>query len=257
MNPFVKSSLLSLGGVVLFAGAFVGFAKLRGAEWHEIAVIGAFFPKPPEGEPDPSLAEADHESGHEPGATAEVPPVAREHEPARKPPPEVRSARLSLLDAFSLESPYTSSQLQALADSLEAKNREAEQRLAAIAEQEQLIADRMEALNEHQGALQELRAKLERMQEELRVRSEELEKDSSLRETREAEEWRARGKLFEEGEAEQLAKRLLAYAADDAAKILVTLEPERARELLDALPEAQWQAYAEAYSEATARASAR
>jgi hypothetical protein len=59
------------------------------------------------------------------------------------------------------------------------------------------------------------------------------------------------GPFFAEGDISDLAKRLVGYEAPAAAKILAKLSPERARELLDALPTAKWREYAEAYIAAT------
>ena len=62
-----------------------------------------------------------------------------------------------------------------------------------------------------------------------------------------------RGKA--DGETELLVKRLAGFTPEEGAEILVRLDPVRAKELLDALPPANWRDFAEAYARATSASS--
>ena len=53
-----------------------------------------------------------------------------------------------------------------------------------------------------------------------------------------------------EGETEVLIQRLAGFSPEESAKILIRLTPARAKELLDALPNARWREFAEAYARA-------
>jgi len=230
MNPIIKMTLVALGSAVGFVGAFTGFSLALGAKGHEIAIIGGLFPEPPEQE----IAEGDR--------TPEPPPEipASMRRPARK-------AGIGVLDVFSIESPYSSAELNELAETLESKLREVELRLQTVAERESRADDREQFLNERYAELQELRNDLEQWETELRLRSAEVVRDEAARAERERQSWARLSKLFEKGDAGEQGERLLGYPPDEAALILQQLKPARAQELLENVPRESWKDYAEAY----------
>ena len=48
MKPAVQYSLIGVGALALFSGAYIGFAMVKGAPMHELPVFGALFPAAPE-----------------------------------------------------------------------------------------------------------------------------------------------------------------------------------------------------------------
>ena len=229
MNPLIKIALVAIGSGAGFVGAFTGFSLALGAKGHEVAIIGGLFPQPPE-------EVADGEETPEP--PPEIPASMRR--PARK-------AGIGVLDVFSIDSPYSSAELDELAQTLERKLREVELRLETVAEREARADDREQFLTERYAGLQELRTALEVWETELSQRAAEVARDETARAERESQSWSRLSKLFEKGDASEQGVRLLSYPADEAARILQQLKPTRAQELLDNVPSDSWKEYAEAY----------
>jgi hypothetical protein len=226
MKKIARTSLWAGVGLVGFTLAYVAFALVLGAQPHQIPVAGALFPAPPDEQ-----------------ASSSPPPA-----PGPSPRPEkVQKAELGLLDVFQVPSPYSSSELERLVDELELKRRELDQRLDELAEREKRASERAEFLDEQYAELQRLRIGLEQWENELEQRQAEVERDEAAKAERDAESWTKLGKLFADGDAAESGKRLVGYGAQDAAKILHTLKPSRAKELLDALPAERWKEFAEAY----------
>ncbi len=231
MNKVVKLVAIGLGANALFAVAFVGSALMRGAAFHEIPVIG-------------KLAQAPEAT---PAGPAEELPAPGELQP-EKPFPPRRAAQAGVFDVFRLQSPYSNRELAKLVDELKGKILEADLRLADLEEQEEHLAERQEVLDEQFRTLQRMRTDLEEFEAELEARSAEIARDEASAAQRGQERWSTLAGLFAEGDPEELSTRLQDYAPGDAARILHALPEERARQLLAALPEAQWKDYAEAYS---------
>ena len=223
MNKLVKMSLIALGASAGFLGAFVGFSRALGAQWHEIAIVGSLFTPPPEE-----------------GETPE-PVVIIKREKAMRP------AGIGVLDVFQIESPYTTSELDELVGTLEAKLGEVNQRLLELDEREGRANDRATFLDEQYATLNKLRTGLETWENELRQREVEVERDEAARAAREAESWTRLAKLFEKGDVGEQSQRLLSYSPEEAAELLFRLKPARAQELLEQLEGDNWKQYAEAY----------
>jgi hypothetical protein len=246
LKPSVlKPLLIGFGGVLLFCGAFVGFATWRGAELHELPWIGLLFPLPED-----DLGDLATHPDAPPRAETSRPPRPQADPPRPRSEP-AKVARASLLDAFTLEPPYSAAELQTLVDALKESHHEAELRLEAIAAREAAVEAREAAVADKEQELVELKARLDAMTQgsgapdRVRSKAEELEELA----------WSAKSALFAEGDVEPLATRLLGYPAIEAARILAGLPPERAQELLAALPESKWREYAEAYASARALAT--
>ena len=229
MNKAVKLAAIGLGANALFATTFVGFALMRGAALHEIPLIGKLAAAPTEVEP------------------ATEPPGPEQLDP-EKPFPPVRTANAGVFDVFRLEAPYSGRELSKLVDELKSKRMEVERRLAELETLDEHLAERQRVLDEQFRTLQQMRTGLEEFEAELEARAAEVARDEASREQRGAARWSTLAGLFEEGDAEELSTRLMEYEPADAARVLKALPDERARQLLGALPEAQWKDYAEAYS---------
>jgi hypothetical protein len=220
-------ALIGLGALELFLAAMVAFAHVLDAELARLPLIGALFPADvPPAEPAGAQPEPSPDAITEPG----------------------RLARLGVLESFSMESPYSASELAELVGELKRRRDEIELRHAELDEREARLESRAELLDEKYADLRELFARLEERAAELDMRAAEIQRDETAASEREASGWRTLAQLFADGEPEDLSARLLGYEPADAARILNQLEPDRAKELLDALPPERWQPYAEAYS---------
>lgn len=247
MNKVATYSLIGAGALALFSAAYIGFAKMHGAPMHELPVFGALFPAPEK----PAESEAPVGDEHASAATEPAPP---EHTEAPKPAPaaQLREQKADLFSMFQLQSPYSADELRALVDGLKTKNQEAERRLAEMTAKEELVRDRLETIAEREKSLERIKTELDQKERELTAREEEVKSEEQKKSDSEEKSAKALGALFGEGEVEVLAPRLASYGAKEAARILVTLDPERAKELLDALPQARWREFAEAYTKLVA-----
>lgn len=226
MSRLFEIAVLALGGLSLFAVSFLGFALSAGVPLKDLAVVGSLLPDRP------------------PPAPAALPA------PAPVTPPtdaEVVAAHLGLLGIWSLESPFDAGELEALASRLQAKEHDLDRRLEEARERQSYLEDRGETLGEQHAELERIRQELEAYRRELDLREEELRGDEQAAARREAASWEGTARLFRDGDASDLAERLVQFDPADAARILRSLEEDRAAELLDALPQKDWKSYADAY----------
>lgn len=230
MNKGLKIGLIAGGGALAFTFAYVAFALVLGVQPHQIPLVGKVFPAPPETPADsaPTVAEDEPKSAPQPAQGAQV-------------------ASIGLLDVFQIESPYSGSELETLVSDLKRKSKEFDQRLSELSERERRTAERSEFLDEQYAQLQRLRTGLEEWENELEQRQAEVKRDEKARVEREEESWAKLGKLFAEGDAAEQGKRLAAYTPEQAARILVTMKPARAKELLDNVGADKWKEFADAY----------
>jgi flagellar motility protein MotE (MotC chaperone) len=230
MNTAIKSVAFALGGSTLFVGSMVGFARMQGAEWHELPLLGRAFPSPPAQE------------------TSPVAPI-QSPEPTTPTPPklEARTAQLGVLDVFRIESPWTAAEIDQFVSEMKARKLELEQRLQALDAREQKLDHRSKLLDEQYAVLKDLRAELERWKAELEQRAAEIENAKQAKDSRDEAGWAQLAKLFEKGDPAELSTRLRSYSPPEAAKILARLKPARAQELLNGLSGAEWKEYADAY----------
>jgi len=228
MKKSVKYTLIGLGVLELFVAALFGFAILLGAQMHRLPLVGAMFPDPAQVE-----SPADHEAP--PKEAVDV-------------PPKPLVAKLGVLETFSMQAPYSSSELKKLVEDLKAKDRELELRQGNLNQRESILDQRAELLDERYADLRELFARLEERAAELDLREAEIERAEDAKAAREEQSWDTLSQLFADGDAEELSGKLLGYEPEQAARLLQRLDPDRAKELLEALPEERWRAYAEAFS---------
>jgi hypothetical protein len=225
MNKGAKTGLIAGGGLLGFTFAYVAFALVLGVQPSDIPLIGKAFPSPAEPKQEMQVASA----------------------PAPEPALRVQTASLGLLDVFQIESPYSSKELESLVGDLKRKSKEYDERLAELGERERRSAERAEFLDEQYAQLQRLRTGLEEWENELQQRQVEVQRDERARAEREAESWAKLGKLFSEGDAAEQGKRLAAYTPEEAARVLQSMKPARAKELLDNVGADKWKEFADAY----------
>lgn len=228
MNKGVKIGLMAGGGLVGFTVAYAAFALLMGVQPHALPLIGKAFPTPP---------------GEEQQTTT-TPPV---NDPAQTAPRQTQTAGIGLLDVFQIESPYSPKELEQLVGDLKRKSKEYDQRLLELSERERRAAERSEFLDEQYAQLQRLRTGLEQWEGELTQRGTEIKRDEQARIEREEESWAKLGKLFAEGDASEQGKRMASYTPEQAARILQSMKPARAKELLDNVGADKWKEFADAY----------
>lgn len=238
MKPLVQKILLGVGGVGLFAVAFVGFAAMSGAPTHQLPVVGRFFeePAPAEGEGEGDETAAAEEEGLKA-------PVARGND-------ALAESNTTALGAFVLPSPYSAQELSKLEQELETALRQAGSRLANIAERERRLDEEERRLSEHQEQLETFRNQLEAYELELRGREEELARDEQVAEEREQQSWNEISTFFESGDPKKLVDKLAQFSPEEAAKILRSLDPETASGLINALPTEKYREYLDAYRKA-------
>lgn len=231
MKKLLLPAALVLGAVVLFAVAFLGFAWMRAEGPHELPLIGGLFPVPEKAAED-------------------------EDELAQAPRVEVEAADragLGLIDVFRIDSPIAKDELATLATTLKSRLSALDARQAELELGEARLAERAQLLDEQMATINGLRTELERWQTELEQRQAEVRRDESAADERDAESWSKLAKLFEKGDAASLAVKLAGYPPQDAARVLVGLKPDRARELLEKLGGESWKDYWDAYRLALGR----
>src|SRR5262245_60348770 len=111
MNRLIEIAVMALGGVSLFLVAFVGFASLSGKDMSQVAVIGKLFPAPP--------GEAQEHS-----VVAEAAPDAEREHGKNLSDAAVVEASLGVLSAWTLPSPYSTSELRVLSEEIKKKRAE-------------------------------------------------------------------------------------------------------------------------------------
>ncbi|MCA8980469.1 MAG: hypothetical protein H6831_11660 [Planctomycetes bacterium] len=230
MNKILQYVGIGFCALLLFGGAFLGFAKLSGAPMHTLPVLGGFFQAPDEYA---ALVDSD--------TRADRDSVKRSVE-------EEVQVGASVLGAFVLPSPYTSEQIKDLEMLLKSKLREAQLELDRMSLRRLELDEREAALQDRWGELQELRSTLERFEEDLNQRSAEIERDEAARSEKEVAALQDLAKVFEEGEPEELVNKLQAYGEEDAAKLLAQMDVERVAELLRAMDEENYVRFSKAYT---------
>lgn len=244
MNSIVKLSLLGVGGTALCVGSFVVFTALSGTPLYEVPVFKKLVkaPTPVDENASSSTVSSGHEMSEKTGATAETGahPTAQVDKAAVE-------ASVSVLGAFMLPSPFSSSELGDLQHELRTALSDAKKRQLKIKEREAQLEEWEQSLQTRSGELQEMRKLLEKSELDLRMREDEVKRDESAKVARETQSWAELAKFFSEGDPEEMARKLAQFDPKEAVKILRALDDERASQLVNALPAEKYHAYLEAY----------
>ena len=217
MNKIITYAGMAFFALLLFGGAFVGFAKMSGAPMHSLPLVGGLFAE--EATEDDSAPVA--ENG--------------DRQLAKRSVQEEISVGASVLGAFVLPAPYTADQLKDLEMQLKSKLREVQLDLDRLRLRNNALDEREMALQDRWSELQDLRNTLERFEGDLNQRSSEIERDEAARSEKEIAALQNLAKVFEEGDAADLIDKLTAYGEMEAAKLLVQMGVDRAAELLRAM----------------------
>jgi len=250
MNKIIEIIAMAVGGLSLFLVAFVGFASLSGRDVSKVAVIGKLFPSP--------AAEGEHadpagEHGAEPGTGEEH--AEGEHVESLS-DSAVIEASLGVLSAWTLPSPYSTSELRVLSEEIKRKHTELEERELALGRRERAVSEDEHELEERLKTLEELRTHLEALQRELSDKEQELERQASSLEAGKDARW-GQVALVIAGieDPAAAAKKLQEFPAEDAAKILRAVgDDTRASEILNQVDPKLWKSYVDAYTFEKARA---
>jgi len=242
MNRIIEVVAMTVGGLSLFTVCFVGFVALSGKPVHEIALIGKVFPAPQneskQVEPDVDRAEAPTAKGLSDAAVIE--------------------ASLGVLSAWTLPSPYSTSELRMLSEELKHKQAELEQRELALARRERAVQEDERELEERLKSLNELRSHLEGLQQEIVGQEQDLARKQSAAAAGEEARWVEVARVIGGLEDPQAGKRLQEYEPAEAAKILSALgDDARAGEILNQVPSQRWKEFVDAYTAEKARGGKR
>jgi flagellar motility protein MotE (MotC chaperone) len=249
MKPAVKYVVMGGGALVLLFGSFVTFAALSGQPMHKIAILRNFV-KAPDAPKDDGAHEAEAEPASvqpEPGQQGSSHSGGETAQATGKESLRAVERAAGMLGAFALPSPFSADELTDLSYKLTTGNKNLEARQRRIEQRERDLDDRELDLDQRQQELSELRQKLLEKEGELRMLSDEVARDTAARNARDAASWKELSKFFEEGEAEDLGKKLLSFTPAEAAKILRSLDDERASSIVNALPPARYKDYLDAY----------
>lgn len=233
MTKLIETAAMVLGGLSLFAVSFVAFTVVSGVPLDDVAILGKLLPEPEEHAPAPE----------EPTKTPE----------RQRSNTAVVEASIGSIGAWSLPSPFTQSELRELAEELKAKLREIDLREAELDQRQKDVDAQLEVVAERFRALEEMRSDLEAFKAELLLREQEVLRDEAAAHERESARWGDVALVVAGLEDDEAGKRLTSFPPEDAARILLAMQPERAAELLNQLEGDDWKAYVEAYTEARAR----
>ena len=239
MSKIIEIVAMLLGGLSLLAVSFVGFSVLSGAPLQDVAVIGGMF----------ATEDEDGAKSNGSDAAPATPP-----EPEKRSNTEVVEASIGSMGAWSLPSPFTQTELKSLADEMKGKLRRLDLREAELDQREKEVLADQELIAERFESLETMRKELEAFKAELTLREQEVLRDESAAQEEETARWGDVARVIAALEDEAAGLRLASFPPDDAASILVAMDPERAAELLNQLEGDRWKDYVEAYTEKRVKA---
>ncbi len=246
MNRIIEIAVMAIGGLSLFLVCFVGFASLSGKDMSQVAVIGKLFPAPPSesGEHGSAAVEGEHADAKSGAHESSLSDAA------------VIEASLGVLSAWTLPSPYSSSELRVLSEEIKRKRAELEEFEHALARRERAVQDDEGELAERLKTLEQMQEHLENLQGELSEREQAVARQEDAVQAGADSRWTSvAGVIGAIEEPAAAAKRLAEYEPEEAAKILRALGDDvRAGEILNALEESRWKEYVGAYTAEKARA---
>jgi flagellar motility protein MotE (MotC chaperone) len=252
MNRIIEIVAMVLGGLSIFIVCFVGFVAMSGKPVSQIAVIGGLFPAahPPE---------SGQEAGHDGGGTHEAAAIdTRGGDQSHMSDSAVIESSLGILSAWTLPSPYSTSELRQLSAEIKQRHEELEAREQALARRERAVQDDERGLDERRESLEGLRKHLESLQKEIVLQEQALDRKVEVSQAGENARWAEVARVIAGLENEEAGKRIQEYGAAEAAKILQAIGDEsRAGEILNQVPGASWKEFVDAYTAEKARTTSR
>jgi len=249
MNRIIEIVAMTVGGLSLFLVCFMGFVSMSGRDVRQIAVIGKLFPAPPTQE------------GLEPGGDKTAAPASTEggEHGQNLSDAAVVEASLGMLSAWTLPSPYSSSELRALSEEIKKKRTELDQRELALGRRERAASENEAELQDRLKSLEELRAHLEGLQAELAERETQVTRlEDSAQAGKDARWAEVAGVIAAIDDPAAAASKLQEFSPEEAGKILRALgDDARAGEILNQVQGPRWKEYVGAYTAEKARAGAK
>lgn len=251
MNRVIEIVAMILGGLSIFLVFFVGFVAMSGKPVSEIAVIGKLFPAA-------HPAEEGQETGHESAGGHDAEGAPGRTEASHLSDSAVIESSLGILSAWTLPSPYSTSELRQLSTEIKHRHEELEAREQALARRERAVQDEERGLDERRESLEELRKHLESLQKEIVLQEQSLSRKAEASMAGEQARWGEVARVIAGLENEEAGKRIQEYSAAEAAKILRAMGDEtRAGEILNQVPGASWKEFVDAYTAEKARVASR
>lgn len=217
---------LSSGGLAVFTMAYIGVATVQGASVREIPPFSWMARDIPAIDP-----------------TSTTPPPIPTPLAPKSELPVVPPMTAGVLGAFVLPSPFDSRELQDLQRRLVERTEEIAEERRALDQRARDLDDWQESLEVRTRELEELRGRIG----EGLIPPKATPEAAAVATEQDRASWRAMAALFEDGDLDELATRLVSFEPDEAAQILAGLEPERAAQLLNSLPEADYRRYFDAW----------
>lgn len=234
MSKMGSTIAITAGSVGALALAYLATAAAKGASLREMPPLSWISPPPPPKEPAVETAPPTH---------AAAVPVAPAHPTPAQPP-----MTAGILSAFAMPSPFDADELRGLQTKLE-------ERLASLAAESANQERRTRELDDWQRALEARAIEIAALRESIAAQASAASPGAAAVQAQPSaadtpQSWRALAPLFEEGDAADLAARLVDFAPEDAANILRGLEPERAAAILNALPKDKYKPFLDAWRRA-------
>lgn len=233
MSKLIEFAAMALGGLSLLAVSFVAFTMVSGTDMRDVAVIGKLLPQ----------VETDGEPAGEPASNDRLP------DPPKRTDQQLVEASLGVLGTWSLPSPYSHNELQALAEELKMRRSRLELRENDLDVREGELRAEHELIAERHRTLEAMKAELEAFQSELTLREQELLREEKAVADSRTERWKGIARVIAGLETEAAATRLKAFEPVEAARILGQMGDEQATTLLNELDGAVWKDYVDAYTD--------
>jgi flagellar motility protein MotE (MotC chaperone) len=250
MKPAVKYAVMGGGALVLLFGSFATFAALSGQPLHKVALLKYFVSAPADSKDESTATRepAPAEGAHPAPAEGAKPPVA-EGAPAATTEEQTKAVEktISVLGAFAMPSGFSVDELVDIQGELRKSTQEAKALLTRLKTRERDLDDREKDIEQRQKELSAMQKHLADKESELGMLKAEVDRDASAREERETASWKELSKFFEEGDVATLSKNLLSFSPKEAAKILRSLDDERASSLVNSLPTDKYAEYIQEY----------
>lgn len=220
MNKILRLLAYGMGGSGLLAASFLIFASLGGVPLHTLPVVGSLFPTP-----ESELASLPPEP-----ATVE----AQVDQDSRR-PQQVIDTTTSPLFTFSIQDPWSATELQALEDALDAQKARLTELEAELTDRERELTNRARRYDRLFTELEVMRESLIDQSDEAVAQREENERKLEAEKAERLESLKRVAALYADGDPKQVAGLLLGHQAQEAGEILSLLGEGRAAELLLAI----------------------
>ena len=224
MGKFVEILAMTLGGFSLFAVCFLGFAITSGKALEDVPFIGSMLM-----EEEPEL---DPLAGRTP---AEQIPTSM------RPESDILQHTSGVLQTFSVQSPYSQSELKELADTLKDTRMKLDRRMQEVESESENLSLRDEGLNDREQRLERFKTQLEMRAKELTLREAEVKNEERIASEKEQLVYVNKASSLSQLQPAEAVTRLATYQVEEIARILHAMATEPADMIVKALPQERWE----------------